>query len=238
MKKNEIDTLVKKVVSSKKKKVAPNRYSNGDGVEKMKTRQIIVNTMNDFKLPKRRILSLSADNCITEGMIYNQVSKRTKFILCENHPETYRELLLNIVKNKAITPYAVLSCSVGEEIRRSKENDYTDLILDYCGQIGTNHEDIEYAVKNNIVCVGGTISVTLCKRISGGIGGGYNMSFIERMEKLNPNFKKQEGDNRTEPAVLTFFNRICGMNYEIVVNHPYKDYDKQSMMLVIIRRVA
>jgi hypothetical protein len=237
MKKNEIQTLVNKVVTTRKK-VAPNRYSNEDGVEKMKTRHIIVNTINSVKLPKRRFLSLSADNCLTEGMLYNQVSKRSKFVLCENHPETYRQLLLNIVKNKTIVPYAVLSCSIGEEIRRSRENDYTDLVLDYCGQIGTNHEDIEYAIKNNIVCVGGTISVTLSKRISGGVGGGYNMSFIEKMEKLNPNFKKQVGDNRTEPAVLTFFNRICGMNYEIVVNHPYKDTDKQAMMLVIIRRVS
>jgi hypothetical protein len=213
-------------------------YSNSDGLYKDIARWKIVGAIKNGKLQNRRILSLPADNCIIEGYLFEEVSKRIQFVLCEKNEQVYKKLLMNIINSNTRIPHSILSGSIGDEIYRSKENEYTDLILDYCGQIGTYHKEIEHAIKNNIVCVDGTISITLNKRIS----GDSNMEFIGDMEKLNPNFDKKEGESRTEPAVMTFLNRVCGMNYRIVEKYSYRDdgEDKRRspMMLVIIRRVS
>jgi hypothetical protein len=233
-------TIVKPSFRTKKKTT----YSNSDGLYKDIARWKIVDSIKDGNLKNRRILSLPADNCIIEGYLFEKVSKLIQFVLCEKNEQVYKKLLMNIINSKTRIPHTILSGSIGDEIYRSKENDYTDLILDYCGQIGTYHKEIEHAIKNNIVCVDGTISITLNKRISGGrvSGGGKNMEFIKKMEELNPNFDKKEGDNRTEPAVMTFLNRVCGMNYQIVEKYSYRDdgEDKRRspMILVIIRRVS
>lgn len=244
-----LTTKFKKMKTKKRPVIKPNfrtkkktTYSNSDGLYKDVARWKIVEAIKNGKLQNRRILSLPADNCTIEGYLFEKVSKKINFVLCENNEQVYKKLLMNIINSKTRIPHSILSGSIGDEIYRSKENDYTDLILDYCGQIGTYHKEIEHAIKNNIVCVGGTISITLNKRISGGINGGYNMEFIEEMEKLNPNFDKKEGESRTEPAVMTFLNRVCGMNYRIVEKYSYRDdgEDKRRspMILVIIRRVS
>jgi len=231
-----------KTIKIQTKSKRKSTYSNHDGLYKDTARWKIVEAIKEGKLHNRRILSLPADNCIIEGYLFDRVSKRIQFVLCEKNEQVYKKLLMNIVSSKTKIPHSILSGSIGDEIYRSRENDYTDLILDYCGQIGSYHKEIEHAIKNNVVCVGGTISITLNKRISGGIGGGYNMEFIEEMEKLNPNFDKKEGENRTEPAVMTFLNRVCGMNYRIVEKYSYRDdgddKKRSPMILVIIRRVS
>jgi hypothetical protein len=227
-----------KTIKIQTKSKRKSTYSNHDGMYKNRARMKIVNTIKESNLKNRRILSLPADNCIIEKQLFTNVSKLIKFVLCENNEQVYKKLLMNIVTSKTRIPHSILSGSIGDEIYRSRENDYTDLILDYCGQIGTYHKEIEHAIKNNIVCVGGTISMTFNKRIS----GDTNMKFIEEMERLNPNFDKKEGENRTEPAVMTFLNRVCGMNYQIVERYSYRDdgddKKRSPMMLVIVRRVS
>ena len=119
-----------------------------------------------------------------------------------------------------------------------KENKYTHIVLDYCGQVGTFANEIRTAVNNNIVQVNGTISMTFCKRAS----GKFNLQFMKKMLRLNGKIKGLTQINNCETdiekAIYKFLSIICKENYAIEKQFAYKDKDKSSMILFIIRRLS
>ena len=88
---------------------------------------------------------------------------------------------------------------------------------------------IQTAMENNIVKVGGTISITLNDRktVKGGIE--------DEMNELNPtgNVVGKEVKN----AILTFLRIVGGFNYSVETVNPYKDFKKGAMILVVVKRL-
>jgi hypothetical protein len=205
-------------------------FTNELGVQKQIAREWIVNSIYNSD---KEFLTLPADNCKIEKMILEKISPKCNFVMCEEKPEVYRKLLLRIVNEfkhmPTLHPY-----KVSKLIYEAKENQYSNLILDYCGQIATFADEIKYAIDNDIVEVNGVIALTFAKRIS----QDASKNFIEQIELLNKLPKSTYGDineSRTENAVITYINRICGLKYSLEKVFNYRD--TSAMILVIIRRI-
>jgi hypothetical protein len=205
-------------------------FTNELGVQKQTAREWIVNSIYNHE---KDFLTLPADNCKIEKMILDKISAKCNFVMCERNPEIYRKLLFRIAKDfkrmPTLQPY-----EVSKLIYEAKENQYSNLILDYCGQIATFADEIKHAIDNNIVEVNGIIALTFAKRIS----KQASKSFVEEIEKLNKLSKNNFGDineSRTENAIITYISRICGLKYSLEKVFNYRD--TSAMILIIIRRI-
>lgn len=208
-----------------------NKFSNKCGDEKEKTRikikTAIENSGVGFDNP---IVSLPFEDLKMELKLLSEVSKKFKFIGCERDKQTYKNMLSNIVKNDlTINTYFG---NIGDLLITRKTNSISHLILDYCGQFGMHYKDIQYTMENDLVEVNGIIALTFNNRISIGTEYIYNL-----MEKLNPRTDVDD-DKRVIHSIKTFINRIGGLKYAIEEVFKYKDKEKASMVLVIIKRVG
>jgi hypothetical protein len=208
-----------------------NKFSNKCGDEKEKTRikikTAIENSGVGFDNP---IVSLPFEDLKMELKLLSEVSKKFKFIGCERDKQTYKNMLTNIVKNDlTINTYFG---NIGDLLITRKTNSISHLILDYCGQFGMHYKDIQYTMENDLVEVNGIIALTFNNRISIGTEYIYNL-----MEKLNPRTDVDD-DKRVIHSIKTFINRIGGLKYAIEEVFKYKDKEKASMVLVIIKRVG
>ncbi len=203
-------------------------FKNDKGENKQKARDLMVSSIANSNTTKGTILTLPFKHCIIEQQILKQVSKKYKFLGCEIDSGVYNEMLITIAKNNL--PISTHKGTIGDKIRQAKTNEYSHLVLDYCGQLGTAHDDIKVCIENDIVELDGTILITLNKRITPGTEGIY-----ELMERLNPRTDTNEL-TRCEHALRTFINRIGGVKYaiEAVLNY----HDTTSMILMVVRRIA
>jgi len=204
------------------------KFKNKNGEKKQEARVIMVNSIKEFDKP---ILSLPADTLAIEKMLWKKRAK-AKFVLCENINDVYYNLLEQICKTRPHTPPSVEPKEIGEMIKCAEPETYSNLILDYCGQIGTFHDEITHAIKNNIVVVNGVIAITVNKRIT----GASSHNFVERMERLEQYKTLGDDETRTRRAALIFINKVVGFNYSIERVFDY--HDTAAMLLIVIRRIA
>lgn len=226
---NDINSLSKLIDDDYTSKL--NSFSNKQGDEKEKTRLKIKNAIQNsgvgFDNP---IISLPFEDLKMELKLLNEVSKKFKFIGCERDKQTYKNMLSNIIKNDlTINTYFG---NIGDLLITKKSNSISHLILDYCGQFGMFYKDLQYTIENDLVENNGVIALTFNNRIS--IGTEY---IYELMEKLNPRTDLDE-DKRVIHSIKTFINRIGGLKYAIDEVFRYKDKEKASMVLVIVKRIA
>lgn len=203
-------------------------FVNKEGVGKGDARGIMKDSVGKGNTKKFNILTLSAAECKVEQLILNEVSKKYKFTSCESNEAVYNQMLITIATKNL--PISTHRGTFLDKIEQAQANEYSDLLMDYCGQFGTKHEDIKLAMDKDIVEVGGSICITLNKRISEG-----TFAMYELMEKLNPPTEKNEM-TRCEHSLITFINRVGGMKYAI--EQVYHYHDTASMILVIVRRIA
>ena len=209
------------------------KFINKKGEGKEVSRSLIVNSIKNSTTKKNKILSLPAGECEIERKLYKTVSRKINYVMCELNKDVYYNLVKNGCKYFPNNPPSFHCGPISDKIFESRESDYSHLILDYCGQIGTFQEELEYVFKNNIVEVGGTISMTFNKRIT----KGQPSKFATMIDNLNSYMIPNGVDNRkTERVVITFINRIGGYNYDIEKVFHY--HDTASMILVIVRRLS
>ena len=201
-------------------------FKNDKGFGKEVARTLMIEAINSAQLKSKLILSLPSHTCAIEKKLVAK-SKKYNFIGVELDEKVYWKMAANIVKNRLpITPFLG---TMGEKIAEARTNQYAHLILDYCGQLHSFADEIMLAMRNNIVEVDGTISITLNKRISGN-----GRTFADFIQKLNP--QHDTSICESEHLVRTFINRVGGYNYAIekVLNYN----DGASMILIILRRIA
>lgn len=212
-----------------KVKKTTNLYSNSNGANKQIARDKMEKAILASKSFVKSILTLPFQDCKMERQLLTNVSPKLKFLGCEMIDETYNNMLMTIAKNNL--PISTHKGMIGEVIREAKANQFSNIILDYCGQFATYADDIKIAMENFIVGVNGAICITANKRIHVSTFG-----FYEQMEKLNPPFNLTE-DTRCVHGMITFINRIAGMNYSIEEKFDYNDGQGRNMVLIIVRRI-
>ena len=228
--KNNVDVQINKLnkLTNKLTTKVETDFKNISGDEKDKARKLMVKTIKESERSPKPILTLPFEDCLIEQKLLSEVSKKFTFLGCERKSPVYNKMLMTIANNNL--PINTYKGLIGDKIKEATTNQYSHLLLDYCGQLGTAHVDINHAISFDIVEVGGTIAITLNKRITPG-----TESIYELMEKLNPQTTTSE-DTRTEHALRTFINRVGGFKYSIEDVLSY--YDTSSMILMIVRRIA
>jgi hypothetical protein len=228
--KNNVDVQINKLnkLTNKLTTKVETDFKNISGDEKDKARKLMVKTIKESERSPKPILTLPFEDCLIEQKLLSEVSKKFTFLGCERKSAVYNKMLMTIANNNL--PINTYKGLIGDKIKEATTNQYSHLLLDYCGQLGTAHVDINHAISFDIVEVGGTIAITLNKRITPG-----TESIYELMEKLNPQTTTSE-DTRTEHALRTFINRVGGFKYSIEDVLSY--YDTSSMILMIVRRIA
>lgn len=240
---NKMETLVKtktKLDEIKKRKSAllssavdickKGTFSNTNGANKNTARNLIINYIKKGGT----ILTLPYKFATLEKMILNKISKKFKFIGYEYKKDVFYDLCSLIGAERL--PISAIFGSISEAIYKAKENEFSNLILDYCGVLDTFAQEIEFAVKNNITEVRGCIAITLSK-----IGLQNSNGIIGEIFKTIPRDKFNSNLGETELGVMLFLNKILTSNYEVVEVFNYHD-DKEdgtkgmAMILVIIRR--
>ena len=211
-----------------KQKKGNNTYSNHNGVNKERARKKMVNhviysgvTGNILTLPN------------TEWVIEKNITKGLKGV-CFTAVECVRETFLEMRRNakKFGLNFTANFGFVHEFIYGKVENTYAHLVLDYCGELPKISKEIEYAINNNIVAVGGIIAVTFVKQIR----GSKNTLLGEKITSLAA-INNSDTRCETERSAEAYFHKITGWNYEIQEFFYYQDKGHTPMALVIIKRI-
>lgn len=207
------------------------KFTNKKGIGKINARKKIVDAISDSTNKLKEIVTLAAQDTEIEKMIYKTISKRFKYIMCERNIDEYIKMCQKANSFFKTIPPSFHFGTIGEVIMKMKADSVSHIIADYCGQFATFKDEIAYAMKNNVVEVDGTISITINKRIS----PGESARFFNEMNRLNPMRETIQNDTMTEHAVLTFLNRNGGNNFAIETIFNYRD--SASMLLIILRRI-
>jgi hypothetical protein len=206
-------------------------FKNEKGINKDSAREKMAKAIKNFELT----LSLPFEKAFLEKVILKFTKRKMKFIGYEWELPVFKKLV-KLIRNEKL-PIEANFGSISEAIYQAKENEYGNLLLDYCGVLNTFAKEISFAVTNNIVQKNGIIAVTLSK-----IGIGNKYGIIGEMSKTIPaKFFKTEL-KETEHGIIRFFDKTLTSNYrmETVFNyHDIKENGKpgMKMILVIIRRI-
>lgn len=223
---NALSKLNKKV----DKIIATNTYPNADGIEKDNCR-VKVSTMIDDSKVEGTILTLPHIACKTEKMIL-ALNGNFDFIGVERNVETYKAMSRTIRQESLpIVPY---KGNISDKIYGALRESYAHLILDYCGVLSTFNLEIQYALQNKLVPIGGTYHITFMKnlRASGGVH-----EIVKGLSKTKVSNGNADYRCESEVAIRSFFDKVCGFDYELVEIHYYNDTNTK-MCLVQIKRIA
>lgn len=133
--------------------------------EKEPVRAETVKEIKESSIKEGLILTLSADQCLTEKAIH-AIKKGYKFLACEIDETVFSKLKKNIAEQELNYIRPILS-PIGEIINLAAKDSFAHVILDYCKTIKEFGGEIQTAIKKRIVQKDGIIMVTLCQRAAG-----------------------------------------------------------------------
>jgi hypothetical protein len=216
-----------KKVNHKLPNTVTNTYSNANGKNKETARNKMVTGVHESGLTGT-ILTLPHVACTIEKKILTN-NNGYNFIGCELDKTTYNGMRQTIRRERL--PIEPHHGKISDMIYGVEENTYAHLILDYCGTIPTFAKEIQYAINNDIVKVGGTIAVTVTKR-----GNSDPNNVVKKLANITTNNTKDER-GEVEKGIEAFFHKVTGWNYIIQEFFTYQDKGKAPMMLIRIKRV-
>jgi hypothetical protein len=212
----------KKPKKTKKQKVNEGKFNNVEGIGKIRARQKMVKYLRRMG---GLILTLPSYTCRIEQMLTEDLPNVYKFVGCEADRDIFKEMV-----NKAMELNLNMDFyngMLGDIIAKANTDEFSHIVMDYCGTLHKAQDDIRTALTNDIVKVGGTLHITLNRR-SAGFGG-----IVDEMHNINPNVPK--GCTKTSNALLTFIKVCGGLRYEI--KEVFNYHDTSSMVLVVVKRV-
>lgn len=205
-----------------------NDYTNGDGIQKEKVRNILANEVKATNLAGK-YLGLPFYTATFEKKILKMVPDMT-FEGCEIEPYTY---LLREKYNRIYDfPMAMHNCSIIDIIRKSEPNTYAHVFLDYMGGLAKFGNEIIETMDRQVVEVGGTLAYTI--QNAQRFRDDKTKSLIQAKYGFN-----RASDDRTESSkMIDRFNaEILGTDYKLISNNYYKDAGHVGMNLVILQRI-
>jgi len=232
-KKERKDSILSKLNKLNKKVetlIATNTYTNADGIEKENKRDKMATMINDSGVVGT-ILTMPHIACRIEKKIL-ALNGCFDFIGVEKNVETYKGMSRTIKKEGLpIVPY---KGNMSDKLYGAMRETYAHLILDYCGFLSTHNLEIQYAMQNKLVPINGTIHITFAKNLrqSGGVH-----DIVKGLTKTKVTNGNTDLRCESEVAIRSFFDKVCGFDYELVEIDYYND-TKTKMCLVQIKRIA
>ena len=207
-----------------------NTYRNHDGENKEVARVKMDNYVSDSGVVGD-VPTLPNTDWIIEQKIARQLPDM-RFIGAELERSTFNKMRKNLrsLDLNATTYFG----KIGDLIYGKTEDTYAHLILDYCGHLSTFSKEIEYAINNNIIKVGGIMAITFGKPLR---GLDSQTAKIKGLAPIN------NGDERcvSDRGIENYFAKITGWNYEVKEIFYYSDKKESGkgypMTLVVIKRI-
>ena len=217
----------KAIGKKKAKKKSTNTYTNESGENKQLARIKMEHVVTKSGVTGT-ILTLPHIGCTIEKMVLLR-NPKMDFIGCEIDKPTYNGMVNTVRKQKL--PIKTHFGAISEQIYGVDSDTYAHMILDYCGSIVSVNKEVQYVFNNDLVKVGGTVSITFSKR------GHTDPNNI--IKQLAQTVSNNEADKRgeMERGVEAYFNRVIGFNYAITEIFSYKDDGKGAMMMVQVKRI-
>lgn len=137
-------------------------FKNHEGLGKMECRKIVSKFIGEIPGRYPKILTLPCDKWLWEKEVLSQ-KPESKFVGVEYDNDVFNRMVSTYVNSPELQKSVVglHNCSMWDVIRRSEENEYNHMILDYCGIINSFKDEIDEVMTRNLVKVGGIISITL-----------------------------------------------------------------------------
>jgi hypothetical protein len=230
--KNEL--ALNKELDSLESLLTLSKYKNAKGVNKANARDLMVGYMSVYG----KFLSLPHEKAEIEKMILAKFNndKTIKFTAYEWELDIFHNLCKTVFEDKL--PMSVIWGSISEAIYKADENEYSNLILDYCGILDSFKDEIIHAINNNIVELNGTISITLSK-----FGINNSKGVIGEIFKSMPKEMFGTTLTQTELGIRLFFSKILNSNYTIETIFEYADKKDNGnkgmdMILIVIKRIG
>lgn len=211
-----------------------NSYTNEGGenkeIARLKMTKYIANS-----IANGLILSLPFSSCLIEKKILVEKPNAT-FLGVERKKGTYLDLRATIRAEKL--PIEAYHGDLGTKIYGKHENTYSHIIADYCGQLPTFSNEIEYAIRHKVVKVNGIIAMTFSKPIRGITEHSKGILALGSTISNNPNDNRVDSDKATE----AYINSIIGKDFQFVEIFNYTDPNPKTgmgtpMTLVILKRI-
>lgn len=207
-----------------------NDFKNVSGSGKQEARELMVQYISNAKksgLKNGKIATLPSNTWAIEDLIYNNVSKRFKYVACERESAVFVEMVNKM--NKYGNHNNAILGSLSDVIYNAQENEFDHIIADYCGVLSSFKDELIHACSKNVVKVGGTIAVTTLKARN-------KSEFVSKLNHFKSELSGLDCENNdNETAIKMFFKSLAAItNFEVVEEFTY--CDTTPMMLVILKR--
>lgn len=207
-----------------------NDFKNVSGSGKQEARELMVQYISNAKksgLKNGKIATLPSNTWAIEDLIYNNVSKRFKYVACERESAVFVEMVNKM--NKYGNHNNAILGSLSDVIYNAQENEFDHIIADYCGVLSSFKDELLHACSKNVVKVGGTIAVTTLKARN-------KSEFVSKLNHFKSELSGLDCENNdNETAIKMFFKSLAAItNFEVVEEFTY--CDTTPMMLVILKR--
>lgn len=207
-----------------------NDFKNVSGSGKQEARELMVQYISNAKksgLKNGKIATLPSNTWAIEDLIYNNVSKRFKYVACERESAVFVEMVSKM--NKYGNHNNAILGSLSDVIYNAQENEFDHIIADYCGVLSSFKDELIHACSKNVVKVGGTIAVTTLKARN-------KSGFVSKLNHFKSELSGLDCENNdNETAIKMFFKSLAAItNFEVVEEFTY--CDTTPMMLVILKR--
>lgn len=223
--------IVMPTVCRASNKISNGEFGNTEGLYKDVARtKIIKSIRNKYGV----MLTLPFKKAILEKRMLKEISPKLNFIGYEWEQKTFWDLCKLIGEEQL--PITPIHGSISNGIYGAKKDQYSNLILDYCGVLDTFADEIKFAIENDIVESNGIIAVTLSK-----MGICNKTGIIGEIFKTTPYELFDTKMSETELGIKLFFNKILKSNYTMELVFNYRDKKDNGnlgmpMILVIVRR--
>jgi hypothetical protein len=218
---------INKVTTSyEKSKKKGNTYTNHDGENKDKARNVMVKYIVDSAV-EGIVPTLPNTEWVIEQRINEQLSG-VEFLGVERERNTFNKMRTNLRKMKNKLKANTYFGNIGDVLYGKLENTYAHLILDYCGNLATISKELEYAIINDIIKLNGIMAITFAKPIR---GVDMQSDKLRQLGAINNTDERCQSDKSVE----AYFHKITGWNYQVMEFFYYQD--SYPMTLVILKRI-
>jgi hypothetical protein len=217
----------KKKQALAQKEQEKNTFINVGGAMKQVARDVLIQSIQESCIVGK-VLSLPFATCGFELQLLEDVSSEFRFIGVERVDETYYNMLQTVIDNQLN-----MSCVHGQfidTVKTLRKNSLAHVNADFCGFFDDYHQDIQILLKSKAVVVGGTIGITFANR-----SFKTNSDIVNQMNELNPTALIH--GNEVENAIRTFLIKESKNNYSLTKVLPYKDDERQAMILFVLKRI-
>jgi len=199
-----------------------NTYTNGDGIEKERVRNILANEVEASGVVGK-YLGLPFYTADFEKKIYNRIPTMS-FVGCETERNTF--LLREKYNRMHDFPMEMHNCELSKMIRNSEPNAYAHVFLDYMGGLHKFKNEILEAMDRQIVQIGGTLAITI-----------QNAQRYGLVREVSPYARKLDNRTASTKMIDRFICDAKGDDYELLSNNYYKDNGHVGMNLIILKRI-